>query len=184
MMENQSPFAKPMTKKQYEAEVAKNRDARMKWFADAKFGMFVHYGPYAVAGLQEWYMAVSDSGAEQYEREVTQRFHPQKGCAYEWAKLASEAGCKYMVFTTRHHDGYSMWDSDANPYNVVKDGHDYDVVAEFVDACREAFGPGVINARIKAGLAGEGTFYAAEKGVEVGSRPAHAGVSFSPWGDR
>lgn len=137
MSEKPSPFAAKLTKKQYEAEVAKTRDERMKWFADAKFGMFVHYGPYAVAGLQEWYMMISDSSVEQYEREVTQKFHPQKGCAYEWAKLASEAGCKYMVLTTRHHDGYSMWDSEANPYNVVKYGHDYDVVAEFVDACRK-----------------------------------------------
>ncbi len=137
MSEKTSPFASKLTKKQYEAEVSKTRDERMKWFADAKFGMFVHYGPYAVAGLQEWYMAIGDISVEQYEREVTQKFHPKKGCAYEWVKLASEAGCKYMVMVTRHHDGYSMWDSDCNPYNVVKYGHDYDVVAEFVDACRK-----------------------------------------------
>jgi len=137
MSEKRSPYSQKMTKRDYEAEVAKTRDARMKWFADAKFGMFVHYGPYAVSGLHEWYMAISASEIDEYEREVTKQFHPKKGCAYEWAKLAVEAGCKYMVMVTRHHDGYSMWDSDCNPYNVVKYGGDYDVVAEFVDACRQ-----------------------------------------------
>ncbi len=130
-------FDKPMTRIEYEAEVAKTRDARMDWWTKARFGMFVHYGPYAVAGCGEWYLATSGSGDAVYQQEVTRQFHPRRGCAYEWAKLAKEAGCKYMVLTTRHHDGYSLWDSDANPYNVVKYGGDYDVVAEYVDACRQ-----------------------------------------------
>ena len=132
-----SIFSQPMTKREYEAAVALDREKRMEWFDAARFGMFVHYGPYSVTGMHEWYMAVSNSSVQTYEREVTAKFHPRRGCAYEWAKLASEAGMKYMVLTTRHHDGYSMWDSDANPYNVVKYGGDYDVVAEFVDACRK-----------------------------------------------
>lgn len=130
-------FEKPMTRREYELATAVGREKRMKWWTDAKFGMFIHYGPYAVAGCNEWYMAISGSDAQTYEREVTSKFHPRKGCAYEWAKLAKEAGCKYMVLTTRHHDGYSLWDSDANPYNTVKYGGDYDVVAEYCDACRK-----------------------------------------------
>jgi hypothetical protein len=57
------------------------------------------------------------------------------------------------------------------------------LVAKFVDDCREAFGEAEINAQIKAGMAGEGTFYASENGIEVGSMPKHQHVSFSPWGD-
>lgn len=132
-----NPFENPMTRQEYEQAVAATRDARMQWWTKARFGMFIHYGPYAVAGANEWYMGVSGSTREEYEREVTAKFHPRRGCAYEWAALAKKAGCRYAVLTTRHHDGYSLWDSDANPYNVVKFGKDYDVVAEFVDACRQ-----------------------------------------------
>jgi hypothetical protein len=57
------------------------------------------------------------------------------------------------------------------------------LVAEFIDACRDAFGVAEINAQIKAGMAGEWTFYASENGAEVGSRPKHQHVSFCPWGD-
>lgn len=131
-------FEKPMDKKSYTEAVASDREARMLWWKKARFGMFVHYGPYAVSGQQEWYMAYSGMDAGTYEREITSKFHPRPGCAREWAQLAKSAGCKYMVMTTRHHDGYSMWDSEANPYNVVKFGGDYDVVREFTEACREA----------------------------------------------
>lgn len=130
-------FDKPMTRKEYEEAVAATRDERMRWWTDARFGMFVHYSPFAVSGKNEWYMALEGFSPEEYEREVTVKFHPSKGCAYEWAKLASEAGCKYMVLTTRHHEGYSLWDSEVNPYNTVKFGGDHDVVAEFCDACRK-----------------------------------------------
>ncbi len=132
-----SPFEKPMTLQEYEREVAASRDARMRWWVEARFGMFVHYSPFALCNRNEWVMALEGYSPEEYEREVTVNFHPRKGCAYEWAKLAAEAGCKYMVLTTRHHEGYSLWDSQTNPYNVVQFGGDHDVVAEYVDACRQ-----------------------------------------------
>ena len=126
-----------MTLKEYEDAVAATRDARMAWWNEARFGMFVHFGPYSVAGRHEWVMALDGYTVPEYEEKITSKFHPKKGCAREWVKLASEAGCKYMVMVTRHHDGYSMWDSDVNPYNVVKFGHNHDVTAEYVAACRE-----------------------------------------------
>ncbi len=130
-------FSEKMTLKEYNDAVAATRDARMAWWNEARFGMFIHYGPYSVGGRHEWIMALDGYTVAEYEEKFTSKFHPKKGCAREWVKLAYEAGCKYMVLTTRHHDGYSMWDSDVNPYNVVKYGHNHDVVAEYVAACRE-----------------------------------------------
>ncbi|HPR75525.1 MAG TPA: alpha-L-fucosidase [Oscillospiraceae bacterium] len=135
-------FEKPMTLAEYNAAVAATREKRMAWWNAARFGMFVHFGPYSVAGRHEWIMALDGYTVPEYEEKIASKFHPKKGCAREWAKLAYEAGCKYMVLTTRHHDGYSLWDSDVNPYNVVKFGHNHDVVAEYVAACRE-FGLGI-----------------------------------------
>ena len=65
------------------------------------------------------------------------QFNPKPGAPREWAELAVKAGMKYMVLTTRHHEGFSLWDSKANPYNSVNYGPKRDIVREFVDACRE-----------------------------------------------
>ncbi len=73
---------------------------------------------------------------EDYE-EVARQFRPEPGCTRQWAKLAAEAGMKYMVLTTRHHEGFSLWDSKVNPYNVVAHSGGFDVVKEFVASCRE-----------------------------------------------
>ena len=131
---------KYLCKADYEKELARTRPQRMEWWKKARFGMFIHYGLYSVAGRHEWVQVQENIPKEEYEQYAYQ-FNPKPGCCREWAKLAKEAGMKYMVLTTRHHEGFSLWDSKVNPYNSMN----YcgrDLVREFVDACRE-FGLGV-----------------------------------------
>ncbi|MFW6308840.1 MAG: alpha-L-fucosidase, partial [bacterium] len=106
------------------------------WWREARFGMFVHYGLYAQIGRNEWAMSLENYPIEEYEK-LADSFNPKPGAPREWAELAKKAGMKYMVMTSRHHDGFSLWDSETNPYNSVNYGAGRDVVQEFVDACRE-----------------------------------------------
>lgn len=132
---------KKLTKSEYEQEIARTRDKRMAWWREARFGMFIHFGLYSMMGRHEWAMALENIPVNEYEK-LAGTFLLKKGAPREWAALAQKAGMKYMVMTTRHHDGFSLWDSRANPYNSVNYGPRRDIVREFVDACRE-FGLGI-----------------------------------------
>jgi len=128
--------SKLLSKREYERNNAATRDERMAWWREARFGMFVHYGIYSYIGRNEWVMALENFEIDEYEQ-YADGFQVREGVAREWAALAKEAGMKYMVLTTRHHDGFSLWDSKINPYNSVNRGPKRDIVREFVDACRE-----------------------------------------------
>ena len=130
-----------MSRPEYEKWVDSTRDERMAWWREARFGMFIHYGLYSSVGRNEWYMTMENVPIPEYEK-LADRFCPKPGAPREWAALAKKAGMKYMVMTTRHHEGFSLWDSKANPYNSVNYGPHRDIVREFVDACRE-FGLGI-----------------------------------------
>ncbi|MDR0669396.1 MAG: alpha-L-fucosidase, partial [Treponema sp.] len=125
-----------LPKPEYEASIAASRDKRMAWWREARFGMFIHYGVYAVLGRSEWVMSYEQWPVKEYEK-LADKFQPRPGAPGEWAKLARAAGMKYMVLTTRHHEGFSLWDSKANPYNAVNLGPKRDIVKEFVEAARE-----------------------------------------------
>lgn len=125
-----------ISKAEYERKVSATRDERMKWWRDARFGMFVHLGLYSVYGKHEWAMAMENWPPEEYAK-FADGFLPKEGCCREWARLAKSAGMKYMVLTTRHHEGFSLWDSQVNPFNSMNYGPKRDIVREFVDACRE-----------------------------------------------
>ncbi|TVR51407.1 MAG: alpha-L-fucosidase, partial [Spirochaetaceae bacterium] len=125
-----------LSKPEYERWTAETRDARMKWWREARFGMFVHYGLYSQLGQHEWAMSVGNFPIAEYEK-LAESFTVKPGAPREWAALAKKAGMKYVVMTTRHHEGFSLWDSKANPYNSVNHGPKRDIVREFVDACRE-----------------------------------------------
>ncbi|MCD6404353.1 MAG: alpha-L-fucosidase [Planctomycetes bacterium] len=112
-------------------------DERIKWFHKAQFGMFVHFGLYSLTERGEWAMYNERIPAADY-RELAAKFNPRKFDASAWTTLAKEAGAKYIVMTTRHHDGFSLWDSDANDFNSVKTTAGRDFVAEFVNASRKA----------------------------------------------
>ncbi len=125
-----------MSRAEYEEQVAATRDKRMAWWRDARFGMFVHYGLYAQIGRNEWAMSLENYPIDEYEK-LADTFNPKPGSPREWAKLAKEAGMKYMVLTTKHHEGFCLWDSKMTDYNSVKRGPKRDIVKEYVDACRE-----------------------------------------------
>ncbi|WP_420604183.1 alpha-L-fucosidase [Flagellimonas sp.] len=113
-----------------------NLEAR-KWFQDAKFGMFVHWGVYSILGDGEWVMHTQNIPVKAYEKLPT-FFNPIGYDAKEWVKMAKDAGMKYITITSRHHDGFSMFDTKATAYDIV-DGTPYgkDVLKDLAEACRE-----------------------------------------------
>src|SRR5882672_6322318 len=104
------------------------QDARMKWFRQAKFGLFIHWGLYAipagewkgqpVAGIGEWIMNRAKIPVKEYEQLAAQ-FNPVKFNAEAWVKMAEDAGMKYIVITSKHHDGFAMYGSKVSKYNIV-----------------------------------------------------------------
>jgi len=108
----------------------------MKWWHDARFGMFVHWGLYAQLGRHEWVMNRERIPVEEYER-LAATWKPKPLPAREWARLAKKAGMKYMVMTTKHHEGFCLWDTEQTDYNAARCGPGRDLVAEYVEACRE-----------------------------------------------
>jgi len=104
-------------------------DARLDWFRDARFGMFIHWGLYAIpagawrgqeiAGIGEWIMLRARIPVAEYER-LADGFNPVRFDAEAWASLAAQAGAKYLVITAKHHDGFSMFDSQVTEYSIVK----------------------------------------------------------------
>ena len=110
---------------------------RTKWFNEARFGMFIHWGLYSLLGRGEWVMWRERIARDQYAK-LAKRFKPAKFDAQAWADLAVEAGMKYMVLTTRHHDGFCLFDSHVSDFTSVKSPANRDFVAEYVRACRKA----------------------------------------------
>lgn len=129
-MENYAQF-----EREYDAECEKTRSARAAWFSDARFGLFIHYGLFALDGMGEWAQFTENRKISEYES-LAREFRPKEGCADEWCRLAVRAGAKYAVLTTRHHEGFCLWDSKANPFNSWN-ACGRDLVREFTDACRK-----------------------------------------------
>ncbi|WP_372719961.1 alpha-L-fucosidase, partial [Novipirellula sp.] len=123
------------------------RDERLEWWRQAKFGMFVHWGIYSTVGGEykgqklpnsaEWMMARGKIPIAEYEKYAAQ-FNPTQFDASEFVGLAKQAGMKYLVITAKHHDGFAMFDSKANPFNVV-DATPFgrDIMKELAEACQE-----------------------------------------------
>jgi alpha-L-fucosidase len=130
----QSPAA-PAPSSPADLKQAATREQRMKWWHEAKFGMFIHWGLYSVIGQHEWSKEVEGVPIPQYEI-LAKHFHPKPNAARDWARLAKKAGQKYMVMTTKHHEGFCHWDSKLTDYNAMKQGPGRDLVREFVEAAR------------------------------------------------
>ena len=127
-----------------------DKDIRMEWWRDAKFGMFIHWGLYAIpAGewkgekvekgkIGEWIMHSLDIDISEYEK-LANEFNPIKFDASKWVKIAKDAGMKYIVITSKHHDGFSLWDSKVSDYDVI-DASPYkrDILMELTNAANEA----------------------------------------------
>src|SRR5580700_791236 len=112
-----------------------DRNRRLEWWRDARFGMFIHWGLYSVYGRHEWVMENEGIPVAEYEQ-TAKRFKPEPNAARAWAKLAKKAGMKYMVMTTKHHEGFCHFDSKLTNYTSPKSGPGRDLVREFVDAAR------------------------------------------------
>jgi alpha-L-fucosidase len=112
-----------------------DRAHRMKWWHEARFGMFIHWGVYSVLGRHEWVMEQEGIPVAEYQ-EYAKQFRPKPNAAREWAKLAKSAGQKYMVMTTKHHEGFCNFDTKLTNYNAAKQGPGRDLVAEYVEAAR------------------------------------------------
>lgn len=125
-----------LSKPEYMEQLKETRDERMAWWREARFGMFIHLGLYSCLGRNEWAMALENWSAVEYKK-LADQFTVKEGAVAEWISLAKTAGMKYVVLTTRHHEGFSLWDSKVNPYNSVNYGPHRDIVREFVDACRK-----------------------------------------------
>jgi alpha-L-fucosidase len=106
----------------------------LTWFQDARFGMFIHWGPSAIPARHDWIMAAEAISVPEYEKFTTQ-FNPTKFNAGEWVSIAADAGQKYMVFTSRHHDGFSMYDTALSDYKVTNSPFGRDPVRELAEAC-------------------------------------------------
>ena len=121
---------------EYFKQVEASRAERMRWWREARFGMFVHWGLYSQLGRHEWVMNRERIPLKDYEP-LAGSWHPKAGAARDWARLAKQAGMKYMVMTTKHHEGFCLWDTQQTDYNAARRGPGRDLVREFVDACRE-----------------------------------------------
>ena len=115
--------------------VIADRQRRMEWWHAAKFGMFIHWGLYSVYGHHEWAMAEEGIPVEEYEQ-LAKQFKPKPNAARAWAKLAKQAGQKYMVMTTKHCEGFCNFDTKLTNYCAPKQGPGRDLVAEYVEAAR------------------------------------------------
>lgn len=130
------------------AETSEARDERMRWWREARFGMFVHWGLYSglagtwegkavgTSGGMEWIQNRVRADTDSYAQAALPLFKPQAGFAKTWAKLAKEAGCKYIVLTSKHHDGFALHDSKVSDYDAGSK-LERDLIREFVAAVRE-----------------------------------------------
>lgn len=113
---------------------------RTTWYRQAKFGMFIHWGPYSQASVEaSWpIMAPKPGGITEAEyRALPKTFNPTKYDPHAWIDLAREAGQKYMVFTTKHHDGFCMFDSAYTDYKITNTPYGKDIVKQIAEACHK-----------------------------------------------
>ncbi|NJO24647.1 MAG: alpha-L-fucosidase [Bacteroidia bacterium] len=109
----------------------------MQWWKDAKFGLFIHWGLYSIPGKGEWTMFVDKWNGQEYAK-LSNEFTGTKFNADEWAAIAKKAGCRYMVLTAKHHDGFSLYNTSFNQYNSVATAAKKDFIKEYTIACRNA----------------------------------------------
>jgi alpha-L-fucosidase len=128
------PKPLPQAQKSSDAEEA-DRARRMQWWHEARFGMFIHWGLYSVLGRHEWVMENEGIPVAEYEQ-LAKRFQPKPNAARAWAKLAKQAGQKYMVMTSKHHEGFCNFDTKLTNYCAPKQGPGRDLVREYVEAAR------------------------------------------------
>ncbi len=130
-----------------DTETPAQKDARMKWWREARFGMFIHWGLYSIPagtwdgkqipGIGEWIMNRASIPVADYKA-LAPQFNPTAFSAHDIVALAKSAGMKYIVITAKHHDGFAMFDSKANPFNIVAaTPFKRDPLKELAEECRK-----------------------------------------------
>jgi len=112
-----------------------DRWARTEWFRAARFGMFIHWGLYAIPSRGEWIRSIEKISKEDYQK-FFDEFKAEEYNPKEWAALAKKAGMKYAILTAKHHDGFCLWDTKLTDYKSTKTKAGRDLVREFLDAFR------------------------------------------------
>ncbi|MEP7251520.1 MAG: alpha-L-fucosidase [Ginsengibacter sp.] len=107
-----------------------------EWFSDAKFGLFIHWGPFSIPGDGEWVMNNRNITVKNYTR-LMHFFNPIDFDAAQWVSMAKNAGMKYITLITRHHDGFSMWDTKYSDFNIMNTPYKKDVVKMIADECHK-----------------------------------------------
>ena len=125
-------------------EFKEEKDTRMAWWREAKFGLFIHWGLYAIPagvwkavkidGAGEWIMFNAKIPVPEYEP-LVQKFNPLKFKAKEWVRIAKEAGMKYIVITSKHHDGFCLFDSHLSDYDIMSTPFKRDILKELAAEC-------------------------------------------------
>jgi alpha-L-fucosidase len=125
------------TSAQPQYQPSKENLAARQWFQDAKFGLFVHWGVYSVLADGEWVMNNKKIPITEYEK-LPARFNPTEFNPAEWVALVKAAGMKYITITSKHHDGFAMWDSKVSDWNIVKrTPYQKDVLKLLADECQK-----------------------------------------------
>lgn len=114
---------------------ADNLKAR-EWFNNAKFGLFIHWGPFSIPGDGEWVMNNRNITVKNYSR-LMDFFNPIDFDAQQWVKMAKDAGMGYITLITRHHDGFSMWDTKQSDFNIMNSPYKKDIVKLLADECHK-----------------------------------------------
>ncbi|MGK7395553.1 MAG: alpha-L-fucosidase [Candidatus Cyclobacteriaceae bacterium M3_2C_046] len=117
-------------------DVYQQRQQRTQWFQDARFGMFIHWGIYAIPARGEWVRQNEKLSVEDYQP-YFKAFDPEQYNPKEWARIAQRAGMKYGVMTAKHHDGFCLFDSEYTDYKATNTPAGRDLIREYVDAFRE-----------------------------------------------
>ena len=132
---NETPKAEEDAFSLPSTETDEQKAERMQWWTDARFGMFIHWGLYSMPARHEWVKHNERLTNEQYQV-YFDNFNPDLFCPKEWARMAKEAGMKYVVLTSKHHEGFCLWDSKYTDYKAPNTSAGRDLLKEFVDAFR------------------------------------------------
>jgi len=115
--------------------VSAPHDSRSEWFTEARFGLYIHWGLYALGARHEWMRSREFLSNEEYEK-YFRRFDPDLYDPAKWAKLAADAGMKYMVATAKHHEGFCLWDSKLTDYKASNTPYGKDLLHPMLEAFR------------------------------------------------
>lgn len=140
-----APVSEKGKRNYIKTETVAEKNERMQWWRDAGFGMFIHWGLYSVPAGQygnrtnhaEWIQETANIPVDEYEK-YAEQFNPVNYDAKEWVRMAKDAGIKYIVITSKHHDGFALWNSEVSDYDMERTPYKKDLLKELQIACDEA----------------------------------------------